>query len=268
MIIFQKFNKIISEYLNHMKQSELLKKIPNSTYIICIGIHSIIHIFKIVLNKTKNINITYYLCQKAYYGYLEYIEQMNKTQSLHNLKNLDAITFIYKNVLNELDVQQLNIPSTIMIDNNQIDQSTIDSILLIISFMTQRLLIFSNIFNNENGEQFDNLDNSLWINQIQYISNHLMEKYLLLFMNIDYYDKEYLFDHIMNIKNVLNFDFQEYCDYLIHVYKLLKKMKKIPEKNILQKKYNEYIFLEENKKSLEDLKKEKNIKSIVSIFFS
>lgn len=267
MKILQIFIELLDEYLNHMKQSETLKNIPNSKYIICIGLHSITHIFKIVLNKTKNVNITYYHCQKAYYGYLEYIEQMNKTQSLHNLKNLDAITFIYKNVLNEIDIHNKNIPSNIIIDDIQLDQSIIDSCLLIISSMTHKLLFYSNTFDYENGEQIIILDNSQWIYQIQYILNNFIEKYLLLFMNIDYPHKEYLFDHIINIRNYLNYDFHDYCDFLNHLYKILKKMKKIPEKNILQKKYIDTIFIEENKKVLENFKKNKNIKSIITMFF-
>ena len=316
--ILDNFPKIINEYLNHMKQSELLKKIPNSNYIICIGLHSIIHIFKIVLNKTKNINITFYHCQKAYYCYLEYIEQMNQTQLLHNLKTLDAIIFIYKNVLNEIDNSIDNSIVNNNINEYIIEQNIIDSYLTVISFITHKLLFYSNEFEFENGEHAleinkegtisshsstpefqrnvtpngstflqisdekstiisvnedatslykikNNSDKTIWISQIQYILTNNMNKYILLFTNEKFIDKEYLFDHIIYIKNHLKFDFNEYCEYLFTVYKLINKMKKIPEKEILQNKFNEYIYIEENKNILENLKTEKNIKSIVKI---
>jgi len=94
--IVHKYILIIKEYLQHMMQSQILKTIDNSTYIIVIGLNTIIHVFKIILSTTKNIDKTYIRCQKAYYCYLEYIEQMNKTNFLHNLNNLNAILFVYK----------------------------------------------------------------------------------------------------------------------------------------------------------------------------
>ena len=94
--IVQKYILIIKEYLYHMMQSQTLKTIDNSTYIIIIGLNTIIHVFKIMLSTTKDIDKTYIQCQKAYYCYLEYIEQMNKTNFLHNLNNLNAILFVYK----------------------------------------------------------------------------------------------------------------------------------------------------------------------------
>ena len=94
--IVHKYILIIKEYLQHMMQSQTLKTIDNSTYIIVIGLNTIIHVFKIILSTTKDIDKTYIQCQKAYYCYLEYIEQMNKTNFLHNLNNLNAILFVYK----------------------------------------------------------------------------------------------------------------------------------------------------------------------------
>jgi len=94
--IVHKYILIIKEYLQHMMQSQTLKTIDNSTYIIVIGLNTIIHVFKIMLSTTKDIDKTYIQCQKAYYCYLEYIEQMNKTNFLHNLNNLNAILFVYK----------------------------------------------------------------------------------------------------------------------------------------------------------------------------
>jgi hypothetical protein len=345
--ILYNFPKILNEYLNHMKQSELLRTIPNSTYIICIGINSIIHIFKIVLIKTKNMDTTIYFCQKAYYGYLEYIEQMNKTQLLHNLKFLDAITFIYKNVLNDIYSSQTNqnITSTSFFsnssniqnkvvnvssftppaiwevsmvsnetentDNKNImnhkvflqDSNKIDSVLYrrrfemghpsgvslqivgdirpsensnvpfeffkglnIISFMTQKLLFFPKEFNFENGEHY--VTDSIIMDQLLFILNNYMKKYLLLFYSKEFTEKEYIFDYIMDVKNHLQFDFQDYCEYLKNVYKSLKKMTKIPSNQDCINKYNEMFFIEENQKMFEKYKKEKNLKSIVKYMFS
>lgn len=97
------FCLIVKEYFQNMMQSELLNTIQNSTYIVLIGLNTIVHIFKITLQRTMNIELTCYHCQKAYYCYLEYVEQMNKTNLLHNLNNLDAIMFVYKKSLDTQD---------------------------------------------------------------------------------------------------------------------------------------------------------------------
>lgn len=107
--IITKYILLLNEYMQHMVKSEILKNTNNSEYIIYIGLHSIIHIFKIVLTNTKNIDITYYTCQKAYFCYLEYIEQINKSNLIHSLNVTDSITFIYKNSLNNICFNKENV---------------------------------------------------------------------------------------------------------------------------------------------------------------
>ena len=327
-IIIHIFNDLLNDYLNHMNQSELLKNIPNSNYIVCLGINSIIHIFKIFLNRTKNINTTYFHCQKAFYCYLEYIEQLNKLNLIHNLKFFNAISFIYKNTFTELDNEiskqpnnfssnndngilihspssssssfiqtipsqnkvsnilnncSLNTSSSWVISNEatnnyqkkkksikkeykdtEIDQSIIDSILITITAITQKLIFFVNVFNFENGEHSFkdkcNIVEKLSIStsssdsnvsipsitspllQIQYILNNYNQKYLLLFYSNNYINKTYIFDFIIRIKEQLQFDFNNYCDYLNHVYKFLKKPFKVPDIQQLNNRYNEFFF--------------------------
>ena len=107
--IITKYILLLNEYMQHMVKSELLKNINNSDYIIFVGLHSIIHIFKISFINTNNINTTYYNCQKGYFCYLEYIEQINKSNLIHSLNIIDSITFIYKNSLNDIFCNQQNL---------------------------------------------------------------------------------------------------------------------------------------------------------------
>lgn len=311
--IIHNFIELLNDYLNHMKKTVININIPNYTYIVCIGINSIIHIFKIVLNHTKNIDITKYYCQKAYYCYLEYIEQMNKTQSLHNLKLLDAITFIYKNVLNELyqsdtiPLQNLSTPSsssnyldssigvkTLLpasffsqnkmtniiylkgqqestnykekTNNNEnvlIEYSTIESILKTISLITQNLLFYFIELEFENIENLKN--NSKIIDEIQYILSIYLKKYLLLFHSKEL--GEHIFNYIIKMRIQYKFDFNEYCDYLKNIYKILKNSTKNYDVLYINEKQIQLFYIEENKIQIEKYKSEKKMNMITKMMF-
>ena len=95
-IIIELYVRLINEYYSIMTQSDIIKKIENKRFIMYVGLNAINNIFKINLITTKNIQITYYYCEKACYCYLEYIEQINKTEALNNLNINDVVKFVYK----------------------------------------------------------------------------------------------------------------------------------------------------------------------------
>jgi len=59
----------------------------------------VFHIFQLNLIYTKNID--YDLCLKSIYYYLEYLEQMKKTNALHCLNYLDALQFVYNKTISK-----------------------------------------------------------------------------------------------------------------------------------------------------------------------
>jgi hypothetical protein len=264
-VIIYKYVELLNDYLQHMKQSETLKSIPNSTYIICIGLNAILHIFKIFFHNTKNIETTYYHCQKASYCYLEYIEQMNKTFSLHNLNNLDAITFIYKNAL--VDVQMIppqaedRVPPGFALFSQK--TSDIDSSLILknISLITKKLILFSDELELET-EETPFTDNG--VDQLSFIINHFLKRFFVLtFVK----DQSYLFDYIKQIKIALQMDFQEYGEFLKQVYRVLKKSGSIPTEEKLREKYIELFVNRENRGLMERLKNEKKMEEITKMMF-
>lgn len=282
-IIIYKYIELINEYLQHMKQSEALKTIPNSTYVICIGLNSILHIFKIVFHNTKNIDTTFFHCQKAFYCYLEYIEQMNKTFSLHNLNNLDAITFIYKNSLN--DMQNTNYTKIQnKVTETKIDDNLSHSILENISLFTKKILFYSDFFeletdeslsnsfvtdsasptNHNNGIKNNKFIENFTIEQLSFINNHFMKRFFLLtFHN----NRSFIYQHITNIKKALSLDFNEYCEFLKQIYRILKKRGCLPSDQELNDKYIFLFLNDENKEKMEKLKNEKRFEEISKMIF-
>ena len=102
-VFISKYGNIISHYFEYIENAEIIEKIPNSTYIVCIGLNIIIYVFKMAYYHSKNIDYAYEHTQKACYRFLEYIEQMHQTNTLHNLNNVDAVLFIYKNTIDDLN---------------------------------------------------------------------------------------------------------------------------------------------------------------------
>ena len=240
---------IINDYFDHMSQSDVLTTIPNNTYIFSIGLNTLLHIYKIALLNTKNFEHTQFLCQKAYYCYLEYIEQMNKSELLHNLNNLDAIIFVYKKTL--IDMNQLsvtigytninNIPTSNTRNritgniNNSNDE--LNYVLNSISVITKTLLFYKHQLVHENKECPEIYSESSYknanisINDMKRIMNAFLHKYLQFLYPFEtpIYNYSMLFEYIQFIQQKLNMSTDIYYEFLRELYKYIKKMKKTRE---------------------------------------
>jgi hypothetical protein len=100
--LVDKYTVLAYEYLHIMNASDVIKHIENQVHVIQIGFLSINHIYKLSFFLSKNVATAVCHCQKGMYCYLEYIEQMNKTNALHNLDQVDAVVFIYEKTLAEI----------------------------------------------------------------------------------------------------------------------------------------------------------------------
>jgi hypothetical protein len=73
-------------------------------YIILRGLDTISNIFNILLNYSKNLNMTYYICQKGYYYYVEFIEQITNHLDFNlQLSSRDACMYVYKKTIFEMN---------------------------------------------------------------------------------------------------------------------------------------------------------------------
>ena len=100
--ILKKYTIIMNEFLHLMISSDVIKKLINKDVILITGINTITHIFNIILIKYKNIDYAFYCSQKAYYCYLEYIEQINIKLMTNELNIKDAVLFIYNKTLTDI----------------------------------------------------------------------------------------------------------------------------------------------------------------------
>ena len=120
---------IMSEYFTQINEYIATKDVQYPITWLIIGINTIQRVFNEVLIKTKSIDNACYYSQKAYYYYLEYMEQIYKSNIFLNLNHLDAILFIYKKtIFNNNDNNDDNENENATILNNIIDlqSNTID----------------------------------------------------------------------------------------------------------------------------------------------
>lgn len=100
--LIDKYILVLLEYIHLIDTSDIIRGLDNSSTVFTIGLHAIAHIYKLTYYITQNVETAGCYTQKGVYCYLEYIEQMNRTNSLHNLNNMDAVLFVYDKTLAEI----------------------------------------------------------------------------------------------------------------------------------------------------------------------
>lgn len=164
--IFNKYLLSINEYLKHFLDNIYIQNTNYYTYVLKRGILTLNHVFKFLLIYTKNIDIVYYNCQKAYIYYVEFIGQISDdNHSFLQLNSKDAALFVYKKTIFEInnDIRKDYIADDItnklickidilikiynIIINNLIDNNTTINVIKIVNIelnnITQKILKLS-----------------------------------------------------------------------------------------------------------------------------
>jgi len=104
MDTYMKYVNVINQYLLFgietikNKNSEYLK------YILIKGLFTISHVFKMLLLLTRNLDLTYYHCQKSYSYYIEFIGQIGDDAVTYlQLNSKDAALFVYKKTIFDIN---------------------------------------------------------------------------------------------------------------------------------------------------------------------
>lgn len=102
--ILNKFVEVIIEYMHFISEKLAKKHKRYNKFIFERGLKTLIHIFSIIFYFTKNLELSFYHTQKAYYFYIEYIEQISDDNiTFLQLTSRDAILFVYKKTIFELN---------------------------------------------------------------------------------------------------------------------------------------------------------------------
>lgn len=104
--ILEKYVELIIDYIKFITEKINIKKNYYYRFIFVRGLDTITSVFKIMLYYTKNVDLTYYHSQKAFYFYVEFIEQISTDQnSFLQLSSREASLFVYKKTIFEINIE-------------------------------------------------------------------------------------------------------------------------------------------------------------------
>ena len=132
--ILSQFSEIIIGYIQLITEKLRIKHKHFFVFIFERGVQLLIHVFSIIFYYTKNLQLTLHHSQKAYYFYIEFIEQItDENITFLQLSTRDALMFVYKKTIFEL--------------NNEYKKNMISSEdeLAIISYNDENILILKKI---------------------------------------------------------------------------------------------------------------------------
>ena len=149
--IIEKYCDIIIEFFNLIQNSDIMKEMNYPIPSLYIGLNTIHRIFEYVLLKTKSIEKAIYYSQKTCYYYLEFIEQIYRSNLSHNLNHMDAVLFVYKKTIFDMYDGETNNDSNTMSnimtlndDNIIIDESEWQIIFSKLTKLTNILFYWEN----------------------------------------------------------------------------------------------------------------------------
>lgn len=119
-VIAQKYSELLIEYLKFINENIKIKKENLTKFIITRGLNTITHVFLHILFYTKNIDITYYHCQKSFYFYVEFVYQISEDEKMFlQLTSRDATLYVYKKTIFEINSECKKINDVLTTDTRE-----------------------------------------------------------------------------------------------------------------------------------------------------
>jgi len=94
--------KVIGEYIELISESKYMNETNTPISSMYVGMNAIHRVFEYVIIKTKNIEKACHYSKKTFYYYLEYMEQIYRSNLCQNLNHMDAVMFVYRKTIFDL----------------------------------------------------------------------------------------------------------------------------------------------------------------------
>ena len=229
--VVKKLSELFIDYFKFIIENIKLKKSNFSRFIITRGLDTIINVFNHILFYTKNLDVTYFHCQKAFYFYVEFVGQISEDEKMFlQLTSRDATRYVYNKTIFEIN-------NEIRKNNEDISDYTRVKLDIINSYVDLYKTLLLKLINND----FLNNEKLIIIENIYNKLNNLTNKSKIKFLN-DVIEK--LYYHIKDDKYFLNS-----CEFLV------KKFCKNQELLSYDKCLNKFLSEELNDKLDENFDK-------------
>ena len=102
--VTKKYGELLLEYLNFIYENIKVKNKSFTKFIIIRGLDTITNVFLHIFSMTKNIDLTYFHCQKSFYFYVEFVGQITDDEKTFlQLTSRDATTYVYKKTIFDIN---------------------------------------------------------------------------------------------------------------------------------------------------------------------
>lgn len=230
--ILHKFVISIIEYMRYISEKITMKNKHHYKFIFERGMETLMHIFSIIFYYTKNLELTFYHTQKAYYFYIEFIEQISDDNiTFLQLNSRDAILFVYKKTIYDLNNEYKK-----NIKEPTLEEKTILSLVNSYTYIYKNLVQFiinHNDFKYETKKDYINL----CCDSIEHLSECLNK----IKIKKGTIDCIYLFTNVLSDKKIEVFDFFNLLDEFIKKLNLKKKIDDKIKNKIYDCEINNFI---------------------------
>ena len=223
--VINKYSELVIEYLTFIYENIKVQNLTYSKFIVIRGLETITNVFSIILYYTKNIDLTYFQCQKSFYYYVEFIGQITEEQhTFLQLNSRDAITYVYKKTIFEInnDFKKNMLPLT---KENEKKFDLINIYIKIYKILLLKIINTDSKINTINIDNFKNSCNKLNNTKIDIDNLYILESLVSILDN--------------KINNIEKF-FEIFLLYLKKINKKTDIIKKLKDKIYLED-FNLYI---------------------------
>ena len=233
--IVTKFSDIVIEYMRFISEKIKIKNKKHYIFIFERGIETLLHVFTMIFYYTKNLELTGYHSQKAFYFYIEFIEQISDDNiTFLQLSSRDAIVFVYKKTIYDLNNDYKKMMPALTLEESQLIQ-TLNSYMNIYKKITH--FIIQQNFNFDSKFEYINSAS----NKVQTLS---------ILLNKNKIKKPYdecinLFTKMLITEICIKTPNQEPTDFFVILEEFVRRIqtkKKALEETFIINKINDYYF--------------------------
>ncbi len=232
--IAKKLSELLIDYLKFITNMMRLKKNNLLRFIIIRGLDTIINVFNYVLLYTKNLDVTYFHCQKAFYFYSEFVSQISDDEKMFlQLSSRDATTYVYKKTIYEIH-SELKKNNEYVSDYTKLKLDTIN--LYVNIYKTFIMKLINNYVANNNPINLTSIENifkKLYIINNTIFIQKLNDTLEILYYRIDNYKLFYEISNLIMKKTIKKPELFNDCNDKILSDEFYSKIEDTPEKFVL-----------------------------------
>ena len=236
--ITEKYYMLIAEYFKFITENLKIKNSNFAKFIITRGLDTITNVFNNIFYYTKNIDMTYFHCQKSFYFYVEFVGQISEDEKMFlQLSSRDASLYVYKKTIYEINGEIKKNTHT----NTQFDSNANGFLDIVNAYMNiYKTFIYkiiqsdyinkSNLNNNiEIFEKICKKINKTNLNKENVVLlNTIMDKFYFTITDIDYF-----FDVIQEFLKKMKSTHLKKYEKRLTTEEMTEKLNETPEKFVI-----------------------------------